>query len=192
LQASAHRFITLQRLILEELGLYKMLSRKRRAEVLLGGYWDHASEREVDWLIGACLLVRREVFEKTGGFDESIFLYGEDEEWCGRVREAGWRVVFSPVSEVLHAGHVSGHLRLGRSGRLESCLTAADRLVARRQGASAAALAGAVRVAGALLRLTVFSARRAVRDDDYGRVVRWSARVVLRHYLRPQVLREAR
>lgn len=184
-QPSAHRFGSLRLLALEELGLYKLLSPERRAELLLGGYWGHDREREADWVLGACMLVRREVFERTGGFDPAIFLYGEEEEWCYRIRAAGFGILFSPVAEVFHVGHASAHLLLGPSGRVDRCMLAADALLARWEGPVAGALAPVIRVGGALLKLLVFGLRRlVVRDDAYGREVLWTARTVLAHYAR--------
>jgi len=58
--------------------------------------------QDVDWLVGACLLVRREVFAAVGLLDERLFLYAEEPEWCWRVRRAGWRVRFVPEAEVRH------------------------------------------------------------------------------------------
>ena len=58
--------------------------------------------QDVDWLVGACLLVRREVFTAVGLLDERLFLYAEEPEWCWRVRRAGWRVHFVPEAEVRH------------------------------------------------------------------------------------------
>jgi N-acetylglucosaminyl-diphospho-decaprenol L-rhamnosyltransferase len=57
---------------------------------------------DVDWLVGACLLARREVFETAGLLDERLFLYAEEPEWCWRVRRAGWRVRYIPAAEVIH------------------------------------------------------------------------------------------
>jgi GT2 family glycosyltransferase len=56
----------------------------------------------VDWVSGAFLAVRRCVFYKTEGFDENIFLYGEDMEWCWRIWKAGFQVWFWPEAEVIH------------------------------------------------------------------------------------------
>lgn len=57
---------------------------------------------DVDWLVGACLLVRRDVFATVGLLDERLFLYAEEPEWCWRVRRAGWRVRYVPAAEVRH------------------------------------------------------------------------------------------
>ncbi len=58
--------------------------------------------QDVDWLVGACLLVRWEVFAAVGLLDERLFLYAEEPEWCWRVRRAGWRVRFVPEAAVRH------------------------------------------------------------------------------------------
>lgn len=184
LQPSAYRFGRLSLIALEELGLYKMLSPDKRANLLLGGYWDHSSEREADWLVGACLLVKREVFERTRGFDPTIFLYGEDEEWCERIRSGGWRVVFQPSARVVHVGHASAHRSIGEAARVQRCLEASDSLVRRREGRTAAFLAGAVRVAGALLKAPHLGLRRLAHPrDEAAQVAFWTTGLVLRWYL---------
>ena len=185
MQASAHRFGSLRLLALEELGLYKLLPRKKAAELLLGAYWDHTHERHVDWIVGACMLVRREVFEKTGGFDPGIFLYGEEVEWCERVWAAGWQVLFSPEAEVAHVGHASADNLVGERGRIDLCLVAADDLIARRQGRAAGLMASSLRVSGAVLKTVAFSIRRLrAGDDRYGRDVLSYSRTILGHYFR--------
>jgi len=57
---------------------------------------------EVDWVVGAALLVRREVFHQVGGFDEGFFMYSEELDWCRRMRAAGWKVVHFPAARILH------------------------------------------------------------------------------------------
>lgn len=184
LQASAYRFGWLRLIALEELGLYKLWPRAGRAELLLGGYCDHAAPREADWLVGACLVVRRQVFEQVGGFDPAIFLYGEEEEWCWRMRNAGWRILYSPLAQVVHVGHASAVKSLGEERRLRLCLAAADALVLRREGRLAAALLPTVRVVGALQKAAVFGLLGLLRPGDARvRQVLWTSRVVLGRYL---------
>jgi N-acetylglucosaminyl-diphospho-decaprenol L-rhamnosyltransferase len=64
--------------------------------------WDRSSEREVEWVSGCAMLLRREAFEAVGGFDEGYFMYVEDVDLCTRLRQAGWSVLFSPEIEVVH------------------------------------------------------------------------------------------
>jgi N-acetylglucosaminyl-diphospho-decaprenol L-rhamnosyltransferase len=56
----------------------------------------------VDWLVGACLLVRRQVYEQVGGLDEGYFMYSEELDWCRRIKDAGWEVVYLPAATVVH------------------------------------------------------------------------------------------
>lgn len=63
----------------------------------------------VDWLVGACLLVRREAIEAVGLLDEGFHLYSEELEWCLRFRRAGWDIVYQPAARVVHhSGQSSG------------------------------------------------------------------------------------
>ncbi|MCM8813525.1 MAG: glycosyltransferase family 2 protein [Candidatus Omnitrophica bacterium] len=64
--------------------------------------------REVDWIVGAFMLLRREVYANTGGFDENIFLYDEEYEWCYRIKKAGYKIFYFPPAEIVHIGGASG------------------------------------------------------------------------------------
>ncbi len=57
---------------------------------------------EVDWLVGAALLVRRAAFEQVGALDEGFFMYSEELDWLRRMRAAGWRVVYFPPARIIH------------------------------------------------------------------------------------------
>lgn len=64
--------------------------------------WDHASVREVDWVSGACLMVRRSAITQVGGMDEAYFMFNEDVDWCRRMKLAGWAVTYVPEARVVH------------------------------------------------------------------------------------------
>jgi N-acetylglucosaminyl-diphospho-decaprenol L-rhamnosyltransferase len=66
-----------------------------------------AATLEVDWVSGACFLVRRAAFEQVGGFDEAYFMYAEDVDLCWRLGRAGWAVAYVPAAEVTHVQGVS-------------------------------------------------------------------------------------
>jgi len=69
-----------------------------------------AEVRPVDWVSGACFLVRRAAFESVGGFDESYFMYAEDVDLCWRLGKAGWLVAYAPGAEVTHLqGRATDH-----------------------------------------------------------------------------------
>lgn len=57
---------------------------------------------EVDWVSGACMIIRRKAFEGIGGFDENIFLYWEDVDLCKRLKEEGWKIVYYPEAKIKH------------------------------------------------------------------------------------------
>lgn len=71
--------------------------------------WDHASSRAVDWLSGACLLVRRAAIEQVGGMDEAFFMFNEDVDWCRRMKLAGWSNMYLPQATVMHHVGASRH-----------------------------------------------------------------------------------
>lgn len=64
--------------------------------------WDHGEIRQVKWLMGAALFVRREVFEKIGFFDENFFLYYEDTDFCKRASQVGFKIIYFPEVKVWH------------------------------------------------------------------------------------------
>lgn len=89
------------------------------------GTWNHAGARSVPCLSGACLLVRRTIFESVGGLHEGFFLFYEDVEWCVRIREHGHTLWYEPGARVTHLAHQSirqdpflAHRHLVESARL--------------------------------------------------------------------------
>ena len=62
---------------------------------------------DVDWVSGACFMLKRTIYETIGGLDERFFLYAEDVDWCIRIKDSGWKIFCHPSSEVVHIGGVS-------------------------------------------------------------------------------------
>lgn len=79
-------------------GVYRLLLQRPLHD------WHTTQIQTVDWVSGACLLVRREVIDQVGGLDEHIFMYFEDADWCRRIRLAGWQVMFNPHIAIVHLG----------------------------------------------------------------------------------------
>jgi len=66
--------------------------------------WDHAALRDVGALSGCYLLAPLRVLQEVGGFDPNYFLYFEDADLCYRIRRAGYRITYAPVSTIIHLG----------------------------------------------------------------------------------------
>jgi len=114
LQRSVRGFPTLWRLATEYFFLRKLAPRSRALNAFYGGGFEHDDVHEAEFVMGACLLVRREAIEKVGLLDEDYFLFSEETDWCFRFRRAGWHVVFFPGAECVHVGGASHGGRLYR------------------------------------------------------------------------------
>ncbi len=69
--------------------------------------WDHAETRQVDWVSGACLMARMAAIERVGPLDAGYFLFVEDMDWCRRMREAGYGIVYVADARVTHTVGIS-------------------------------------------------------------------------------------
>lgn len=115
LQRSCFRFPSPRQAWLENLWITPFLP----SSSAWGDYrrWPHDQEREVDFVIGACLMVRRSAVEQVGGFDEEFFMYSEEADWQIRLSQAGWKVLFTPAASVTHLGGASGAAEKSRINR---------------------------------------------------------------------------
>ena len=106
-QANGARDWTLGALLAEHSlpGLVLGRTWSRRHRTYAG--WARDSERDVDVLPGSVLCVRRDVLARVGGFDERLHLYFGEDEWCARVRAAGYAVRYLPLGAVVHTEGVS-------------------------------------------------------------------------------------
>ncbi|MNS13996.1 N-acetylglucosaminyl-diphospho-decaprenol L-rhamnosyltransferase [compost metagenome] len=118
-----------------------------------------ATRCEVDWISGACILLRAESWQQVGGFDPEFFLYFEDADLCRRLTQAGWSIQYEPAAKVTHlkgrssnqiASRVELWYRMGQLRYYAKHNPLVDRL---------------------LLRAYLFAkyARRAMRGDVYAR-----------------------
>jgi hypothetical protein len=64
--------------------------------------FNHQEIKTVDWLMGACLMFKKEVFLKVKGFDQRYFLYFEDVDFCRQLNQSGYQVVYYPESKMIH------------------------------------------------------------------------------------------
>jgi GT2 family glycosyltransferase len=76
-------------------------ARKRTARLLMTDF-DHNKTQPVDWVLGAALVVRKEVVDQVGWFDKRYFMYLEDSDWCRSMWEKGWPVYYIHDIEIMH------------------------------------------------------------------------------------------
>jgi GT2 family glycosyltransferase len=65
-------------------------------------WWPRNTIREVEVITGCFFMLRREVYEKTGGFDPRFFMYAEEVDLCWRIKKLGWKLMFTPEAQIIH------------------------------------------------------------------------------------------
>jgi GT2 family glycosyltransferase len=164
LQSSVRGFPTPWRLATEYLFLRKLGPGSRALNAFYGGGFDHDEVREIDFAKAAAFLLRRAAFDDVGPFDEGFFLFSEETDWCYRLHQAGWEVLFYPGAEAVHVG--------GASWRRESATLFREqvrghlRFLAKHRGPQTAARARRVLVAGLRLRGLLFRGDRGAVYRD--------------------------
>ncbi len=101
IQSSRRRFPTLKTAFFESTWLEPYAPR-----AILDDYYaadlPDGKTAVVDWVMGACMFTRPEVVAQVGGMDEAYFMYSEELDWCRRIHEAGWQIVYLPTAQVTH------------------------------------------------------------------------------------------
>jgi hypothetical protein len=165
LQRSVRGFPTVWRIATEYLYLRKLAPRSSALNAFYAGGFAHDAEREVEWAMGSCMLLRRAALDEVGPFDEDFFLFSEEVDWYRRARDHGWSVVFTPEARCVHVGGASHGGRLFREnvrGHL--------RYLAKHEGPRAAERARRLMRFALLLRSRLV---RGERGRQYGEVAAW-------------------
>jgi GT2 family glycosyltransferase len=102
LQYSCSRFYKPLTIIYRRTFLGRLPFAKKHLDWFLMMDYDHASVKEVDWLMGSALLVSRKAVEKVGLMDPRYFMYFEDVDWCRRFWENGYKVIYYPLVNMHH------------------------------------------------------------------------------------------
>jgi GT2 family glycosyltransferase len=152
LQRSCYPFPSPKRAVCD----YLLLAAAFPSNRWVGDYraWPHDAERVVDFVIGACMLVRRAAIEKIGLFDEDFFFYGEETDWCRRFQRQGWKVSFTPDAEVFHLNGASGTAQ--PDAVFDEFRRAQERFIHKHHGTLALAFVRFVIVLGASMRTVAF------------------------------------
>jgi N-acetylglucosaminyl-diphospho-decaprenol L-rhamnosyltransferase len=151
-QSSRRRFPTLLTAIFESTWLESLAP-----PALLARYYaldlPESETVDVDWVTGACLMVRREVVDRVGPLDEAYFMYSEELDWCRRIKDAGWRVVHLPSARVMH--HVGKSSEQAVTQRHINFQRAKLRYFRKYHGRSAAAVLRAILLANYVAQIVV-------------------------------------
>lgn len=102
IQPSCRRFPTVRSVLARRTFLRRFLWNSSLNRHHLMEEMDHDQTQAVDWMLGACLLARREAIADVGLMDEGYFLYVEDIDWCYRMHRAGWNVCYVPSAQIVH------------------------------------------------------------------------------------------
>lgn len=128
----------------------------------------HAARR-VDWVSGACMLVRRAAFTEVGGFDNRFFLYAEEVDLCYTLRQRAWETWYTPAARVLHVGSASSS---GRALEREAQLYRSRvRFFSKHYGDGAAAALRALMLAVTAIKIPAHGLARALSGGKLGRPV---------------------
>lgn len=103
-QPTKHRFHNSLTILysLEIDGMRKRRSPKCVSDYYYYGGFPDTAVLDVDWVSGCALFVRSSVYMQLGGLDEQFFMYYEDVDWCRRIKNAGWRIVYLGTARVIH------------------------------------------------------------------------------------------
>jgi N-acetylglucosaminyl-diphospho-decaprenol L-rhamnosyltransferase len=170
LQRSVRGFPTLWRLATEYFFVRKLAPRSRALNAFYGAGFAHDRVLEAEFLMGACLLVRREAADTVGLFDEDFFMFSEETDWCYRFRQAGWKVLFYPGAEFVHVGGATTRQNWGPMFREQ--LRGHLRFLAKHRGAREAERARKLLLASLRLRGLAFPGERG---RTYGEAASWLA-----------------
>lgn len=134
--------------------LYRLFPGRLRGLWLPRSVYQQAQPLQVDWVSGACMVVRREAVEAAGLLDEGYFMYSEDVEWCRRIRNAGFEVVCYPDVSVVH--FIGGSSRQHGAAFYAHNVDSLDRDLRRRYPAWQVALMHAFSAFGFFLRYVIY------------------------------------
>jgi GT2 family glycosyltransferase len=167
LQRSVRGFPTLWRLATEYFFLRKLAPRSSALNAFYAGGFRHDEVREVEVVMGACMLVRRAAIADVGPADDAFFLFSEETDWCYRFRERGWEVVFFAGATCVHVGGAAHAGRLYREN-----LRGHLRFLAKHHGEREAARARRLLLVALRLRGLIF---RGARGATYREAADWLA-----------------
>ncbi len=179
-QRSCRSFPTPGNLLFESFYLDKLFSNHRLFGRPYLSHFRYDSVREVDVVLGAFMMVKRETMRDTGGFDERFFMYSDESDFCLRAKRAGWKTLYCPDASVVHLGGestkskpISYFIELHKSHH---------RFIRKHHGPIALAAAKAVLLCGVWIRFVIHGVRLALQGTGLASTAGTEARESLHKY----------
>jgi len=118
LQFNSRSFPTLARQFYESYFLYRIFKKSRFFGSYFLSWWDHKSKREVDWLTGSFMFIKKDIFMEAGMFDEDYFMYSEDSDLCLKLYKKGFKNYYFPyfIIEHIDRGIASRNMAVREAG----------------------------------------------------------------------------
>jgi len=179
-QVAMRGFPTVWRLATQYLLLSKIAPRSRIFNAFYAGDRSRDRVNTVDFIKGACLLLRRDAVEEVGLFDERFFMFCEEADWCRRARDEGWATVYVPAAEVVHVGEATTRSVWSWERTFREQERSHLRFLAKHDGMRAAAAGRIVIGVGYLFRSVV---GRSAKRSAYRRTSWWLFSTSLRRLL---------
>jgi len=107
LQSKGHVFPSIIFALIRFFGINKIMTENLKNKLLSKFYWDENELRQVDWLSGCCLMIKKTAFFDIGNLSEDFFLYCEEVEWCYRARKRNYQIWYVPNAEINHLNRSS-------------------------------------------------------------------------------------
>jgi GT2 family glycosyltransferase len=145
------------------------------AALLADGQWPS----EVEVISGACILTKREVFERVGGFSKTYFMYGEDLDLCFKIKEAGFRSYYVPETSIIHHGGGSTQQSVSNFSAI-MMRESVFRFLSNNRGVASAMLFRAAMIATSFVRMLLIIPLLVVSDNQVvrhgtGSLRKWKA-----------------
>lgn len=112
LQESCRRFPKLRYQISSRLKTWGLITSKKLYDEYITSKENDLVPKEVDWILGACMFIKKKVIDEVGFFDERFFLYFEETDLCYRIKQGGWKIMYVPHVTIVHIYARTGAKRI--------------------------------------------------------------------------------
>ncbi len=102
LQPNCHHYPSVLMRLIEHSGFNRRFPQNRFFGKEFMTYWNYNEVREIDWITGCAIMLRKRVLDQIGMLDENYFMYTEEVDICYRIKKKGFKIVFCPTAKIIH------------------------------------------------------------------------------------------